>query len=547
MRNRTAAAFIVAVALALRLWGIGFDTPHADEPIVVNHALAYASGDLHPRFFAIPPLLSYLAFAFYGAWYALGHLAGVFPDTAAFEALFFRAPLQFYVPGRVAFGALPGAATVALLVLVMRHRFGERAALLSALFLAVDFLHARDSHYLYTDALMTLAGLVVCLESLRVAERGSPSDSLRAGLWVGAAAAVKYNAALSAAAVAAAHALFRRPFARLALAGAVSVIAFFALNPFAALDPRGFATALGHQAGAELPAGIWHHARYSLPGASGAGALLLAAAGTALAFRRNARQAAVFFAYPAVYTVSLAIFSQHHERYVLPLGPFVAAAAGIGSWAWLERARGGPARIVALLAIAASLAFPAAKILRADLLFTRSDTTREARRWIETNLQPGERIAFSHSFYRPALQRAASQRQALERASAAQDPRAALKNRLAARHADPSRPSYELFFLWDGPEVQFSSVRPLLPFAPQALREAGVRYVVVNYGVTPEHEEFLAWLRGASDRIARFSPYRDPSKDRSIDRFSLTCAAYSWRELFARERFGPVLEIYRLR
>ncbi|MBU9889857.1 MAG: hypothetical protein KTQ49_08335, partial [Candidatus Omnitrophica bacterium] len=51
---------ILALAFAVRAFGVPFGLPylyHADEPVVVNHALAYGTGDLHPRFFNIPPLV----------------------------------------------------------------------------------------------------------------------------------------------------------------------------------------------------------------------------------------------------------------------------------------------------------------------------------------------------------------------------------------------------------------------------------------------------------------------------------------------------------
>ncbi|MEA3488885.1 MAG: hypothetical protein U9R44_00880, partial [Candidatus Omnitrophota bacterium] len=65
-------ALIAAVILAgilLRVWGLGFGLPfqlHNDEPIIVNHAVAYGTGDLNPHFFIIPPLCSYLLFMCYG-------------------------------------------------------------------------------------------------------------------------------------------------------------------------------------------------------------------------------------------------------------------------------------------------------------------------------------------------------------------------------------------------------------------------------------------------------------------------------------------------
>ena len=70
-RNSLILLLILAFAFFLRIWGVHFGLPyayHADEPIVIHHALAYGSGDLNPHFFNIPPLVSYLLFA-------LGYLA----------------------------------------------------------------------------------------------------------------------------------------------------------------------------------------------------------------------------------------------------------------------------------------------------------------------------------------------------------------------------------------------------------------------------------------------------------------------------------------
>ena len=87
---------IVALAFILRTWGVSFGLYHADEPIVVNHALAYASGDLNPHFFKIPPLTSYVLFGTYGIFFLVGKIFSIFTSIADFERLFFQNPLVFY-------------------------------------------------------------------------------------------------------------------------------------------------------------------------------------------------------------------------------------------------------------------------------------------------------------------------------------------------------------------------------------------------------------------------------------------------------------------
>jgi hypothetical protein len=85
--------FLVLLAgIVLRLWGIDFGLPyilHQDEPIVVNHAMAYGTGDLNPHFFVIPPLPSYIVFFFYGLYFLAGKAIGYFSSANDLAALFF--------------------------------------------------------------------------------------------------------------------------------------------------------------------------------------------------------------------------------------------------------------------------------------------------------------------------------------------------------------------------------------------------------------------------------------------------------------------------
>ena len=66
LKNQRLLLFsILALAFLVRIVGIQFGLPnlyHADEPIIVNHAMAYGTGDFNPHFFKIPPLVSYLLF-----------------------------------------------------------------------------------------------------------------------------------------------------------------------------------------------------------------------------------------------------------------------------------------------------------------------------------------------------------------------------------------------------------------------------------------------------------------------------------------------------
>ena len=95
--------------------------------------------------------------------------------------------------------AAAGVATVAVVYRLARKLWDEPTALVAALFMALAFIHARDSHFGTTDVAMTL--LIVTSVSLLVSAhlRASAVLFALAGLFGGLATATKYNGAFLAA------------------------------------------------------------------------------------------------------------------------------------------------------------------------------------------------------------------------------------------------------------------------------------------------------------------------------------------------------------
>ncbi len=63
LKDNLAIYLILVLGFMIRLYGVKFGLPglyHADETIVVNHALAYGTGDLNPHFFRIPSIPLYI-------------------------------------------------------------------------------------------------------------------------------------------------------------------------------------------------------------------------------------------------------------------------------------------------------------------------------------------------------------------------------------------------------------------------------------------------------------------------------------------------------
>jgi 4-amino-4-deoxy-L-arabinose transferase-like glycosyltransferase len=106
-----------------------------------------------------------------------------------------------------------GTATVLVIYAVVRPLFDRLVGLVASSFLALAFLHVRDSHYATTDVPMTFFVMTAMLAIVRVFRGARRDDAWLAGVLSGFAIATKYTALPLAAPigiVAAFHARMRR-------------------------------------------------------------------------------------------------------------------------------------------------------------------------------------------------------------------------------------------------------------------------------------------------------------------------------------------------
>ena len=181
---------ILLVALAVRLVGLQFGLPFAyarpDETEVAGPAMTYLSGNLRPHFFQWPSLFTYIIAALYASnggvfGFATGHAS-----LAAFADSRYHAFAPFLLIPRT-FSLVMGVATVAGVHALGRRVFDDTIGLVAAGFLALAFLHVRDSHFGMSDVTMTLFVLLAVLATVAWQQRGGVPRAIVAGLLVGLA------------------------------------------------------------------------------------------------------------------------------------------------------------------------------------------------------------------------------------------------------------------------------------------------------------------------------------------------------------------------
>ena len=550
---------VLAVAFILRLWGVNFGLPylyHADEPIVVNHALAYGTGDLNPHFFKIPPLVSYLLSLCYGIYFAIGRITGFFHSARDMERLFYSDPTFFYLCARIVFGTLLGTASVFLLWRLVKRFWNPEAALWAGFFLAVNFLHVRDSHYIYPDIPLVFVSLLAFSVFFRIADGVRPPESVTgsvpvklhflAGGIIGLAAAVKYNGVFLT--IPYLWISFRNiPWKKWpacfapACLGAVAV--FFVLNPYSILDHAYFLKEVTEQSAANQGGTVFHHLTYSLAGAMGWPMLILSVLAMLGGLVSRSCRAQTTAVYIAGYYIVLCRFGQPYDRYVLPLIPFMLIMA-------VELLLRIKARSIMLFGILLPfLVLPAViKCVHWDLLMSKPDVRTIAKAWAAEHIPPGSRLALDWGFYMPRLSFSAAQLEKKREKAQSTFQSAGKLRRIEALLSQQDPRSYELHFLSKAPEgATFLFGEPLVPFDMTELRRRGIEYVFLIEALRPEEDLFFRELRNNADRVMTFSPYRNPSDLTLHDPITMTGGPFLWSDISPRERNGYPISIYRIR
>jgi len=414
-----ALLFVVAVVLPAaaiaRLWALDFCLPHPhcrpDEDAIQAIAGAFRVGNFKPEAFNYPALFM-LA------------VAAVMRGLPIAERFLHKiAPFHFspllsegvstakYTMTARGLSAAAGTASVWIVFRLGMRLFDRAAAVAGASFLALAFLHVRDSHFGVTDVPMSFMVLVAFLCAVGLSQSGARKDLILAGIAAGLAAGTKYNGGLVGLTVLFAVLIAppakpaRSRVVELAIASALMLAAFLCTSPYTVIDFHGFwadfssdALHLSGGHGIDLGRGWVYHATTTLRYGVGLPLLVSGVAGLALLIVRDWRKGVLVALFPVSYYTLLGSGFTVFTRHMIPVVPFLCLAAGYfvaQGTAWIAARVGRPAWRTALAAVAvAAILWPSARAATAfDRLLARDDSRLIVRRWIEQRFPAGTSIA----------------------------------------------------------------------------------------------------------------------------------------------------------
>jgi 4-amino-4-deoxy-L-arabinose transferase-like glycosyltransferase len=353
LHSHWAIVVILLVAVAVRVYGVGWGLPHVYEearPLKIAWQMwgwgPDQSFDLNPHFFNYPSLSIYVQMGGQAALYAGMRAARAVGSTEEFRVRYHTDPSPFYLWGRL-LNVLFGVLTI-----LMVYRLapaggagGRTVALAASLLLALNLFHTVRTQMIEVDVPLTFFVVLTLALLSSAVKNPSLARFALAGAAAGLAAATKYTGAVLLVPIAAAYWLSRRSgggppgWSRLVLAAAMLAVTFLLASPFVALDFSAFWAdfaaershmRLGHFGVGGQPAWLY----YTIALGSrlvGWPALIMAAVGLVVsAFIKRQRWSIVIAAFAVPYAVAISSWAMMADRYALPLVPLLLLYAVVG-------------------------------------------------------------------------------------------------------------------------------------------------------------------------------------------------------------------------
>jgi hypothetical protein len=412
VRRHAAIAAILVVAVVVRLIGIRFGFPNSncrpdEEAIVTLVNGLYRGSEIHA--FGYPLFFMIVLTVMLKAWLWTGWLMGYLDGPGGMSALLSEMRIQLLARW---VSAAFGVAGVWLVFRSATRLFDRTSALLGAAFLALAFLHVRDSHFGVTDVASSTMAMLAFLCAVRLAESGRTADLAAAALAAGLAAATKYPVSLIA--LPGLLVVLMEPSLDGSLAARTWRAALFLLlvfvgftigSPHAVFQWREVLASVqseaGHLAsvhGAMLGRGWNVHLTRTLRHGLGLPLMAAGIAGMVWLLMKDWRRGVIVAIFPLAYYLLLGSGYTVFARYMVPIVPFLCLTAG---YAVAEAARRAAPRLrlatqapwLAWVMAACVLAPSARSVVHFDRLLARTDNRCVAASWIEQRYPLGASIA----------------------------------------------------------------------------------------------------------------------------------------------------------
>jgi len=396
---------IVALGMTMRIAAC-FVPEFGDEATIVkNIARFQRDRTLLPEDMTYPTLYSYLGAGVLGVYGLALVVVGKAHTLAGAGLLFITGEAPLLLPLRLLTVIFDAGCIVAAYCLARRLRDAS-AGLVAALFVVFSQNHLGYARWGLPDVPMAFFATVSLIFALMLLAEPDVRWYLWAGALAGLAATTKYNGATVIVAIVTAHFLAPhggtglwcwRSLRKLLVAGAACITAFCVGSPMWLLQPgeaaRAFSGVVEHmETGHYFVVGgtpyLWI-ARYLWHVETTIG--ILAGVGLVYALARPRRMGLVVAVFILATVGIVGQWQKQSAYYLLGVWPAALSLAAValrdlaGRWPRWRTA-------LALLALAAVL-WPAKRaviFVREEL---REDNRLPAERWIQTNIQPGERIA----------------------------------------------------------------------------------------------------------------------------------------------------------
>jgi 4-amino-4-deoxy-L-arabinose transferase-like glycosyltransferase len=434
VRKHLPLALILGIAAVARFWAIDFCLPtlvcRPDEEAVASIATRFFARDPNPHFFDWPPVFMYAVALAMVPYFKYAKYTGWIRSEFRFLQSISNDPTPLFLAARL-LSAAAGTASVWLVYRIAHRLFDRTTALIAAAFLALSYLHVRDSHFGVTDIPSIFVVLIVLLCCTRLAAGVTRRDLLIAGVMTGVAAATKYNAGAIALPVlwilatnplkTSVKSILSQATLYVIVAGAV----FLAAAPFTVIESAAFVQSLnsisshllgGH--GPDVGRGWWVHPASSLRYGVGAPGLFAGIVGLAWLAWQSPRIGVMLLLFPVATYLMIGNGLTVFARYALPIVPFLCLGAAYAvtrsTRAIAESIRKPDWQAALAWTAALGIVAPSAiAVWQFDRLLSIEDSRLIAAHWIEARFPGGATIGETERRF----------------------------NRLSFRSADPAMPS----------------------------------------------------------------------------------------------------------